>query len=45
MGVEYVGYGMGCGAVKAGREFWNGLGFEYLTLLLLTIHVFIQLYN
>jgi hypothetical protein len=29
-GVEYV---------KPGREFWNGLGFEYLTLLLLKIRI------
>jgi hypothetical protein len=31
--------GKGWGAVEAGREFWNWLGFEYLTLLLLKIHL------
>jgi hypothetical protein len=34
-----VGYGKGCGAVEVGRNFWNGLGFQYLPLLLLKMYI------
>jgi hypothetical protein len=33
--VWYVGGGGGC----EDRGFWNGMGFEYLTFLLLKIHI------